>query len=132
MKGNKCALDATFCTQIDAGGDVTGGAAPAAALERICDPGLEDCRAPLLTLISNETQGIDVAFWFMEDAGTAPMWDRVDRAGSTVAAYTSEDGVSWSFIGSDTIAFPGTVYVGLAVTSHSSGTAATATFDNVQ
>jgi phosphatidylserine/phosphatidylglycerophosphate/cardiolipin synthase-like enzyme len=36
--------------------------------DRLCDPQLEDCRAPLLTLIANERQGIDVAFWFMTDA----------------------------------------------------------------
>jgi hypothetical protein len=42
---------------------------PAAfAQERLCDTQYEDCRAPLLTLIQNETVGIDVAFWFMEDS----------------------------------------------------------------
>lgn len=40
----------------------------AQALERICDTAFEDCRAPLLALIDNETVAIDVAFWFMEDA----------------------------------------------------------------
>src|SRR3954452_17112045 len=39
----------------------------AAALERLCDPAFEDCRAPLLTLIKNENVAIDVAFWFMTD-----------------------------------------------------------------
>jgi phosphatidylserine/phosphatidylglycerophosphate/cardiolipin synthase-like enzyme len=43
-------------------------AAPAAAQDRLCDPGGEDCRAILLDYIRNETQGIDVGFWFMEDA----------------------------------------------------------------
>jgi phosphatidylserine/phosphatidylglycerophosphate/cardiolipin synthase-like enzyme len=42
--------------------------ANAAALERFCDPSFEDCRTPLLGLINNERIGIDVAFWFMEDA----------------------------------------------------------------
>src|SRR6476620_3658702 len=37
------------------------------AAERLCDTRHEDCRAPLLTLIAAERQGIDVAFWFMED-----------------------------------------------------------------
>ena len=44
------------------------GAAPAAAQERLCDPAFEDCRAPLLEMIRAEQVGIDVAFWFMEDA----------------------------------------------------------------
>ena len=39
----------------------------ASADERLCDPSFEDCREPLLNLIRNETVGIDVAFWFMED-----------------------------------------------------------------
>lgn len=43
-------------------------ARPAAALERLCDTANEDCRAPLLDLIKNETVGIDVAFWFMSDS----------------------------------------------------------------
>lgn len=43
-------------------------AAPsAAAAERLCDTSFEDCRAPLLTLISNERARIDVAFNMMED-----------------------------------------------------------------
>jgi len=41
---------------------------PAAAQDRLCDPGDEDCRAILINYIRNETQGIDVGFWFMEDA----------------------------------------------------------------
>jgi phosphatidylserine/phosphatidylglycerophosphate/cardiolipin synthase-like enzyme len=43
-------------------------ARPAAAVDRLCDPAFENCRTPLLDLINKETQGIDVAFWFMEDA----------------------------------------------------------------
>jgi len=39
----------------------------AAALEKLCDPAYEDCRAPLLTLIKNEKVALDVAFWFMTD-----------------------------------------------------------------
>jgi phosphatidylserine/phosphatidylglycerophosphate/cardiolipin synthase-like enzyme len=41
---------------------------PAFAQDRMCDPGDEDCRAILINYIRNETVGIDVAFWFMEDA----------------------------------------------------------------
>lgn len=43
-------------------------AAPSAAQDRMCDPGEEDCRALLIHFIRNENVGIDVAFWFMEDA----------------------------------------------------------------
>ena len=38
------------------------------ALEGFCDPSFQDCRAALLQLIANERIGIDIAFWFMEDA----------------------------------------------------------------
>jgi phosphatidylserine/phosphatidylglycerophosphate/cardiolipin synthase-like enzyme len=44
------------------------GASPASAQDRLCDPGEEDCRAILLNHIRTETVGIDVGFWFMEDA----------------------------------------------------------------
>src|SRR4051812_22762323 len=38
----------------------------AAAQDRLCDTGLEDCRQPILDLINREpaSGGIDVAFWF--------------------------------------------------------------------
>ena len=42
--------------------------APAGAADRLCDSSFEDCRTPLLNLIRNETVGIDIAFWFMEDS----------------------------------------------------------------
>src|ERR1700693_2319729 len=44
------------------------GIIPASGTERLCDVSFEDCRAPLLKLIQNETVEIDVAFWFMDDA----------------------------------------------------------------
>jgi phosphatidylserine/phosphatidylglycerophosphate/cardiolipin synthase-like enzyme len=47
---------------------LAGAATPARAQEWLCDPSFEDCRAPLLAFIENENVGIDVAFWFMEDA----------------------------------------------------------------
>jgi Carbohydrate binding module (family 6)/DUF5010 C-terminal domain/PLD-like domain len=39
-----------------------------AAQEHLCDTQFEDCRAPIIDLIRNERVGIDVEFWFMEDA----------------------------------------------------------------
>ncbi len=38
------------------------------AATHICDIAYDDCRASVLTLIQNETAGIDVSFWFMTDA----------------------------------------------------------------
>jgi phosphatidylserine/phosphatidylglycerophosphate/cardiolipin synthase-like enzyme len=34
----------------------------------LCDPSFDNCRTRLLSLIQNEKVGIDVAFWFMQDA----------------------------------------------------------------
>src|SRR5262245_11890205 len=36
--------------------------------ERLCDTRFEDCREPILNLIRNEQIGIDVGFWYMQDA----------------------------------------------------------------
>src|SRR5688572_6252826 len=35
--------------------------------ERLCDSAFEDCRAPLWQLIDQETVGIDIGYWFMQD-----------------------------------------------------------------
>jgi len=35
--------------------------------EWLCDASYQNCRTPLLNLINNETVGLDVAFWFMQD-----------------------------------------------------------------
>src|SRR5687768_10176262 len=39
---------------------------PTAAQERLCDPSFENCYAPLLDLVRNETAGIDIAFYMFE------------------------------------------------------------------
>jgi regulation of enolase protein 1 (concanavalin A-like superfamily) len=61
----------------------------------------------------------------------APYWIRLVRAGDLFTSYRSSDGVTWTSIGSETIAMNTEVYMGLAVTSHADGTLCTATFDNV-
>ena len=58
-------------------------------------------------------------------------WLKLERIGPTFNAYTSADGASWTLVGSDTIPMASTVYVGLAVSSHTTAAAASATFDNV-
>jgi regulation of enolase protein 1 (concanavalin A-like superfamily) len=64
-------------------------------------------------------------------AGAAPGWVRLVREGNLFSAYQSSDGTSWRLVGTDTITMASTVYVGLAVTSHSTSATATATFTNV-
>ena len=55
-----------------------------ARADRLCDPAGEDCREILLNLIRNETTGIDVAFWFMEDARYSAELIRRAQAGVPV------------------------------------------------
>lgn len=61
----------------------------------------------------------------------APYWVKLTRVGNLITAYQSSDGNMWSQVGTATIAMPASVFVGLAVSSHSAATLATATFDQV-
>jgi phosphatidylserine/phosphatidylglycerophosphate/cardiolipin synthase-like enzyme len=54
------------------------------AFDRLCDPAFENCRSPLIDLIRKETVGIDVAFWFMEDARYSAELIRRHQAGVPV------------------------------------------------
>jgi phosphatidylserine/phosphatidylglycerophosphate/cardiolipin synthase-like enzyme len=62
---------------------------------------------------------------------TAPRWVKLVRAGNVISGYESADGVNWTLVGSDSFAMGQSVLIGLAVSSHVTGTTATATFDNV-
>lgn len=64
--------------------------------------------------------------------GAAPVWLKLVRTGSVVQAYRSTDGSSWTSMGSDSIALPSTVYVGVAVTSHDPTRTTTAVVDNLK
>jgi hypothetical protein len=59
---------------------------------------------------------------------TAPYYVRLTRSGNTFTAYSSPNGSTWTLVGSDTIAMPSTIYVGLAVSSHVAGVTATGRF----
>ncbi len=61
----------------------------------------------------------------------APYFVRLDRVGNTITAYQSTDGLAWTLVGTDTFAMGPTVYIGLGVSSHTTSSAATATFDAV-
>jgi hypothetical protein len=64
-------------------------------------------------------------------ASTAPHWVKLTRAGNTFTAYESADGTNWTQVGTDTVPMTPTVYVGLAVTSHTTSSSATCTIDSV-
>ncbi|HYF37754.1 MAG TPA: Calx-beta domain-containing protein, partial [Prosthecobacter sp.] len=61
-----------------------------------------------------------------------PLWVRLQRAGNLLTASQSPDGVSWTTVGSpQTMALPGEVLAGLAVSARNDSLVTTATFDNV-
>jgi hypothetical protein len=66
-------------------------------------------------------------------AGLAiPYWVRITRTGNTFKAERSPDGKTWTQIGADlNITMTANAYIGLAVTSHSTGVYTTAEFSNV-
>jgi RHS repeat-associated protein len=78
------------------------------------------------TTTSNEfadgcTTGVSLAYW-----------TKLVRNNSTFTAYVSSNGSTWTQLGAaQTIPMGQNVYVGLGVTSHSTTSTATATFDNV-
>lgn len=55
-------------------------------------------------------------------------WLRLCRTGSVFTGYASYDGVTWSALGSSTVAMSNTLQVGVVVASHSNDAAASTTF----
>jgi regulation of enolase protein 1 (concanavalin A-like superfamily) len=64
-------------------------------------------------------------------AETAPEWVRLVRTDSSISVYKSIDGATWTAVGTQTLSMASTVYIGLAVTSHDTTTAATVQFTDV-
>ncbi len=67
-------------------------------------------------------------------AGSAPIYLKVGRVGTTYTAYTSSDGVTWTAISGSARTMSnlsGSVQIGLAVTSHNNGTLSPDTFDQI-
>lgn len=60
----------------------------------------------------------------------APYYLRLVRNGTSFTGSVSADSISWTTIGSKTVSMASTVYVGLAVCSHSTGTLSQAVFTN--
>jgi regulation of enolase protein 1 (concanavalin A-like superfamily) len=59
----------------------------------------------------------------------APAWVRLVRSTNQFTGYSSTDGVTWTTIATDTVPMGAAVYVGLAVTSHTTSSTATAAID---
>jgi regulation of enolase protein 1 (concanavalin A-like superfamily) len=62
---------------------------------------------------------------------TAPHWVKLTRVGDLFSAYESDDGSTWSLIGTETIPMSAEVLIGFAVTSHTTASSASASFDSV-
>ncbi|MCX5643640.1 MAG: hypothetical protein NTZ17_02990 [Phycisphaerae bacterium] len=62
-----------------------------------------------------------------------PVWIKVDRTGNNFSCFYSTDGVKWISMSwnPQTITMSGTIYIGLAVTSHNATATAAAQFSNV-
>lgn len=63
-------------------------------------------------------------------AGAPPEWLRLERRGTSFTAKVSDDGSSWTTVGSANITTGTTVLVGLSLTSSVSNTFSEATFDD--
>jgi hypothetical protein len=79
------------------------------------------------------TRGSDggTTSWIAGTTHATPVFLMLARTGSTVAGSVSNDGTTWTTVGTATITLPATVDAGLAVTSHTTTQLATATFDAV-
>jgi PA14 domain len=65
------------------------------------------------------------------DSPSAQPWLKLVRLGAAVSAFTSSDGVKWSWIDTQSLDADEAVYIGLAVCSHDNSKLGTATFDQV-
>ena len=66
---------------------------------------------------------------------TAPYWVKIDRAAAgSIRGYYSSDGLSWQPMswGPQSIPMASSIYIGLALTSHTAGVACEAKFTNVR
>ena len=87
---------------------------------------------PLKTTFQKRTVTGSTTSSTTHDGYVAPRWVKLKRVGSTFVGYRSNDGVSWTLVGSTIItSIPADVYVGVAVTSHDDAVLGTYTLDNV-
>lgn len=63
-------------------------------------------------------------------AAAGNSWLRMTRIGDTFTAYHGSNGVNWTVSGITTQAFSTNLFLGMAVTSHTNGDIATATFES--
>jgi alpha-tubulin suppressor-like RCC1 family protein len=59
-----------------------------------------------------------------------PGWLKLERWGDRFDGFYSTDGLTWKYLGSETIVMPPRVFIGLAVTSHNTGKLTEAVFSH--
>ncbi len=84
------------------------------------------------TILHRDTTGGDSTQTVWGTSQSPPYWMRLVRSGNSFSAYVSSNGSSWTLIDTVTVNMATNIYVGMAVTSHDSGSLSTGTFDNVQ
>ncbi|MEU0495444.1 PQQ-dependent sugar dehydrogenase [Mycobacterium sp. NPDC006124] len=92
--------------------------------------------APYVLLAVTPAHGTVLQSGFNTNVGGAVVtppnaWLKLKRVGDTVTGYTSADGVTWTEVGSATVALGDTALAGLFVTSHDGAQLNTSTFDHV-
>jgi hypothetical protein len=73
----------------------------------------------------------DISIHTSAGSGYMPGYVKLERSGNIVTASYSPNGVSWTMVNASTMPMASTIYVGLALTSHTAGSLATASFENV-
>jgi hypothetical protein len=58
-------------------------------------------------------------------------WVRITRRGNVFTAYRSQNGTTWSQVGSVTVTLPASLQVGFAVTARDNTKLGDATFNNI-
>jgi RHS repeat-associated protein len=80
---------------------------------------------------SRATAGVSASYQ-TNAGGSLPYWVKLVRSGSSFTSFMALDGINWVQVGTaQTITMGQNVFIGLAVSSDTSGTLTTATFDNV-
>jgi regulation of enolase protein 1 (concanavalin A-like superfamily)/uncharacterized protein (DUF2141 family) len=83
-------------------------------------------------VFQNRPSNSGISFTTTGAAKTAPYWVKIVRSGNTFTGFQSADNVTWVQIGSSVnISMSGTVYIGLALTSHNNTVLNTSNFDSV-
>ncbi len=78
------------------------------------------CLSPTGLAWFNQRLGTNLSSGHYSQACTN-QWLKLTRAGSTLTAYTSADGVNWTSFNSATITMASTIYVGLSCAGYSNG-----------